>query len=76
MSTNDKTGEKLLASMRKTKADAADKSGAEKAENQAASKQEAPSSPPPKKKAPAKRGGRGRTSGGDPYQSGRRIWPD
>jgi hypothetical protein len=75
MSTNDKTGEKLVESMRKTKAAASDKSDSSPSE--AKGPQEEKPAPQVKKKTTTKpsSGGSG-TRGGDPYQSGRRIWPD
>jgi len=75
MSTNDKTGEKLLASMRKTKAAAADKPAASQGESQPPQKKE--SKPQPKKKTePERTGGGAQRRGNDPYRSGRRVWPD
>lgn len=76
MTTTDKTGEKLVDSMRKTKAAAAsERSGA--SPNAAQGPQAKKSRLQPKKKAAGKRasGGTG-TRGDDPYQRGRRIWPD
>lgn len=75
MSTNDKTGEKLLDSMRKTKAAAADKPAPSQGESQPPQKKE--SKPQSKKKAEPKRTtGGGQRRGNDPFQSGRRVWPD
>jgi len=85
MSSNDKTGEKLVASMRKTKADAADKSAASQGGSQASQKSESPKSESPKsesKAQPKKKAESKRPQGGtakraaDPYQTGRRVWPD
>lgn len=74
MSTTDKTGEKLVDSMRKTKAaTASGNSDASQKQGQAPQEKSAP----PAKKETAKRPSAGaRTQAGDPYQSGRRIWPD
>jgi hypothetical protein len=75
MTANDKTGQKLVDSMRKTKAAAADRAGAAKF-GAAASPQKSVR-PQAKKKAAARRSpNASRKRGGDPYQSGRRIWPD
>ena len=72
MSEADKTGEKLVASMRRTKAGAEPKSAA--AQKPAATA---------KKKTSARRGStpnarkpKQPATGGDPYQTGRRVWPD
>ena len=68
MTTSDKTGDKLVQSIRKTKAGAS------------------PATPKPRttttrKKAPARAAAKPRTTAKaktttDPYQSGRRVWPD
>jgi hypothetical protein len=80
MTANDKTGEKLVDSMRKTKAAAADKNDAAQNPTQASQTQTSQtkkSQPQAKKKTAAKRSsGDARKRGGNPYQSGRRIWPD
>ncbi len=84
MTDTDKTREKLLSSIRKTKAGVAAKSeqpspaqGApkrRKAVSPEASPAEKPASPRP---APRKaRRGTEQQQTRDPYQSGRRIWPD
>lgn len=72
MSETDKTGEKLVASMRKTRAGTEPKSAA--AEKPAAAT---------KKKTTARRGStpaahkpKQPATAGDPYQTGRRVWPD
>lgn len=72
MSESDKTGEKLVASMRKTRAGAEPKPAAAQKSAAAA-----------KKKTSAKRGSttaarkpKQPVIGGDPYQTGRRVWPD
>lgn len=75
MSSKDKTREKLMGSMRKTKADAG--IGSKK------KTQSAPSQPAaPERAKPVAQKGRGaqnsqpRTITSDSYQSGRRVWPD
>ncbi len=75
MTANDKTGEKLVASMRKTKAAAADKKGgASQSATSSSSKKK--TQPRPKAKSVAQRADGNHSRGRDPYQSGRRIWPD
>ena len=75
MTANDKTGQKLVDSMRKTKAAAADKAGAQNSRGPAPAKKAA--RPQAKKKSAARRSPNiPRRRGGDPYQSGRRVWPD
>jgi hypothetical protein len=71
MSSNDKTREKLMESMRKTKA------GAVKKTVEADSKPEEKKTIRKKaKKADKKKVSKPAQPGGDPYQSGQRIWPD
>ncbi|MGA7966440.1 MAG: hypothetical protein WCB49_11240 [Gammaproteobacteria bacterium] len=75
MTANDKTGEKLVDSMRKTKAAAATKAEAP----QSVQKQPRAQKPQPRtrKKAASRGSSQGtREQRGDPYQSGRRVWPD
>ncbi|MEJ2060495.1 MAG: hypothetical protein P8Y64_08415 [Gammaproteobacteria bacterium] len=76
MTTNEKTGEKLLASMRKTKAAAAaGKPDSPQAEVKAP--QKAKPRPQNKRKTVTKRSSDASRAGhGDTYQSGRRVWPD
>ncbi len=76
MSTSDKTGRKLVDSLRKTKAAAAGKDTASPAEGEASS-----GSPEgatgAKGSNPARRAAaRSAGAAGDPYQSGGRVWPD
>lgn len=75
MTANDKTGERLVNSMRKTKAAAATKSGTP----QSVQKEPRGQKPQqrPAKKAPSRRSSQAtKEQRGDPYQSGRRVWPD
>ncbi len=76
MTTTDKTGEKLVDSMRKTKAAAASDTS-DTSQSRAQAPQTKRSRPQAKNNPVDKRasGGAG-ARGGDPYQSGRRIWPD
>jgi len=77
MTATDKTGEKLVDSMRKTKAAAAsDQSGASRSGAQASPKQDAQPPSSKKKTTTGRSSGRAGARRGDPYQSGRRIWPD
>lgn len=71
MSEADKTGEKLVASMRRTKAGAGPASGAAKKPTAASTRKAAPGKSAARKSKPAPA-----ASGSDPYQSGRRVWPD
>jgi len=68
MTIKDKTGDRLVASIRRTKA------GAEKAAEDAA----VPAAPPAKTAtAPAKKStAQSAVVAGDNYQSGGRVWPD
>lgn len=61
MSTKDKTGDRLVASIRRTKA------GTEKAADEPVA-----ATPPPAKKSATKRAG----AASDRYQVGGRVWPD
>ena len=78
MSTEDKTGDNLVASIRKTK------SGAAGAATKAPSAATAPATdkPAPRRRTAAKAGvksgsgGSAKRSTGDSYQSPGRIWPD
>ncbi|BCO31866.1 hypothetical protein TspCOW1_19690 [Thiohalobacter sp. COW1] len=71
MSEADKTGEKLVASMRKTKAGAGSASGAAKKSTAASGKASAGRKPAARKSKPTPA-----APVTDPYQSGRRVWPD
>jgi hypothetical protein len=89
MSSTDKTGEKLLASIRKTRAagasgedSAAKPAGAQTAKPAATttkrktapkSRAKAAAKPAPRKAAPAKVKAQQPV---DPFQAGRRVWPD
>jgi hypothetical protein len=77
MTTEDKTGDKLVASIRKTKAGAAT---AEKAPvSQPAADKPAPAPrrrAAPKAKAKAASSGLAKRTDADSYQSPGRIWPD
>ena len=75
MSTTDRTGAKLVDSMRKSKAAASDRAGA--------SQNAAPGWKGEPQPSNSGEGGASRRPSGvpgvrhdDPYQSGRRIWPD
>ncbi len=84
MTDTDKTREKLLSSIRKTKADAAAKSeqpsrAQETPKGRRAVSPEASPADKPAPPRPAPRKARRSTEQQqtrDPYQSGRRIWPD
>lgn len=69
MSGNETSKNKLLDTMRKTK----EVSSAKPAEQAAAPAKKEEAKPAPKKAAPAKKTQK-KTS--DPFQSGRRVWPD
>ena len=62
MTTTDKTGEQLVQSIRKTKATGATRSRATPPQSSAKAK------PAAAEKGPA--------AAADPYQHGRRVWPD
>ena len=86
MSTTDKTGEKLLASIRKTKAGGSSAenaggsaAGATAARPTAVKRKTTPKArvkaavpPAPRRATPAK----AEKAPTDPYQAGRRVWPD
>ena len=78
MSTKDKTREKLMGSMRKTKAVAGIGTDNKEAESVAVSPDlPAPEQPnQPRVKATNKAVSKTETVTGDCYQSGRRVWPD
>lgn len=71
MTSKDKTGDQLVASIRATKAKVAKKPAAAKTSTRKGSKPPArsPKAAPKKPKARA-------TGSQDPYQAGRRVWPD
>lgn len=76
MSTSDRTGRKLVDSLRKTKAAASGKDAASPAGEGAPSGSPEGAtgrkgSNPPRRAAVRSAGG-----AGDPYQSGGRVWPD
>lgn len=73
MSETDKTGEKLVASMRKTKAGTAQAAGGEQKSGTRSRTNKPAAKKTPARKARSSAGAKART---DPYQSGRRIWPD
>ena len=78
MSSKDKTREKLMGSMRKTKADAGIGSN-EQAKPAASTTAATPpaAKPAARSSTPANRPPQPRTTGSaDSYQSGRRVWPD
>ncbi|MEJ2687075.1 MAG: hypothetical protein P8124_07660 [Gammaproteobacteria bacterium] len=75
MTANDRTGEKLVDSMRKTKAAAAGKDSVSENER----KQPRGQKPQPRtgrKGTPRQRPQAEKKRPLDPYQSGRRVWPD
>lgn len=74
MSTTDRTGVKLVDSMRKTKAAAADKSGAP--HDEAPGEGREPQRPNTGAEHAARRPDGEGSRRDDPYQGGRRIWPD
>jgi hypothetical protein len=76
MSSNDKTRQKLMDSMRKTKASTDKKTASAEQKGKSQAKRDKPVKAKPKKaqKKLAEKGNA--VTGGDPYQSGRRIWPD
>ena len=74
MSSKDKTREKLMGSMRKTKADAGIGTTS-KSEPMASQLAPAPVKPAPKK-ASRPPSAPPQTVSSDGYQSGRRVWPD
>jgi hypothetical protein len=74
MSSKDKTRQKLVGSMRKTKASAGIGPGNS---HERAQPPAAPVAEPPKKQAVAQtRRARSNAESGDRYRSGRRVWPD
>jgi hypothetical protein len=72
MTTTDKTGEKLVASIRRTRKGAAGSNGGTATAKTAAPRQSAARSTPPAKSAAVKRS----AGGADRYQSSGRVWPD
>ncbi len=65
MTTTDKTGEQLVQSIRKTKATGATRSRAT-----------TPATPPSSAKAEPVAAETAPAAAADPYQHGRRVWPD
>ena len=75
MTANDRTGEKLVDSMRKTKAAAAGKSDISENEGKESRGQKA--QPRTRRKGTTRPPSQEENKGPvDPYQSGRRVWPD
>jgi hypothetical protein len=72
MTTTDKTGEKLVASIRRTRNAASKATGGAKAAKTPARRQAAARSSAPAKSATVKR----TANGADRYQSSGRVWPD
>ncbi len=73
MTTKDKTGDKLVASIRRTKAGATKTGGEPKAEPAAPRRKTAAATKP----APARRpAATGKKPPRDPYQYHGRVWPD
>ena len=73
MSTTDKTRQKLMESMRKTKAAASNKTDSNKPTSAPVA---APKTKPVSRQKDPKKQSVKVQPGSDPYQSGRRIWPD
>ena len=72
MTTTDKTGEKLVASIRRTRKGAAGSNGGTATAKTPAPRQSAARRSPPARSTAVKR-----TAGGaDRYQSSGRVWPD
>ena len=80
MSSTDKTRQKLMDSMRKTKAGSASKSDTPTTKSDTKTSSNAGQTKPAAKPAAARRKPAARQQvrkgGGDPYQVGRRVWPD
>jgi hypothetical protein len=72
MTTTDKTGEKLVASIRRTRSGASKSTGGTKTAKTPAQRQSAVRSSSPAKFTTVKR----TADGADRYQSSRRVWPD
>ncbi|MCP5298207.1 MAG: hypothetical protein H6953_16770 [Chromatiaceae bacterium] len=72
MTTKDQTGDKLVASIRRTKAGAAKAGDTAPPAKPAARRPPTKTAQAPKRATAATR----RTATADPYQSGGRIWPD
>ena len=75
MSSKDKTREKLMGSMRKTKADAGIGTTS-KSEPVASQTAPEPAKPAPQKTTSRAPSSPPQTVSSDGYQSGRRVWPD
>ena len=89
MTSKDKTGDQLVASIRKTKSGAAARNSGESAAAEKAAEKPAASKPAADKPAPARKPAAPKTRAtrpkpaaatksddGDGYSSGRRVWPD
>lgn len=76
MSSNDKTRQKLMESMRKTKAGTGKKSKEDDSKANSKAKDDKPERKKTKTAGKKKSSKPSLTTGADPYQSGRRIWPD
>jgi hypothetical protein len=74
MSTNDKTRQKLLESMRKTKAGSGTSKTTVKSSNASGAKSTSSRARPATRSA--NKSNNKQTVKHDPYQSGRRVWPD
>ena len=72
MTTTDKTGEKLVASIRRTRSGASKSNGGTKTAKTPARRQPAARRSSPTKYMTVKR----TADGGDRYQSSGRVWPD
>ena len=72
MTAKDNTGDKLVASIRRTKTGATRQSGEGTAAKTTARRQPAAKSSPPVKPDAASQA----TDPRDPYQAARRVWPD
>lgn len=77
MSSNDKTREKLMESMRMTKSDSGKKAEAVEAKSADKPKEAKPAAKKVAKPAAAKKAVKSTTASGDAYQSAQqRVWPD
>ena len=76
MTSKDKTREKLMGSMRKTKADAGIGGGQNHSDSTARQAAPEPAKPAAIKVKQTTPSSKPRTTSNDGYQSGRRVWPD
>ena len=76
MSETEKTGGKLVASIRKTKAGAAKPAQAASAKPAQAASAKPARKPSAQSRRPAAKSGRTAPGNADPYTCGRRVWPD